>query len=182
MTTHTYTRKTGHGSVAFAKTIEDAFTGNPFKVCCSGTDCIIVFNATLTAGEKVTLDSLATSFNDAAQARIEKFESVDQRTEELIEGGFIYEGKVFSLSEHAQAHLTGIYQVRDEVGIAYPIVWNLLDDESGSHDLVSADEVKAFYLVALGTIRVHLDGGTTIKELVRAATTREAVEAIVDGR
>lgn len=114
-------------------------------------------------------------------AKEAKLKAIDTRTVELINQGFTYAGKVFSLSERAQNTWTGLYTVRNEPVLTYPVKINLLDD-SGTHDLVNAADVQGFYLTAVGTYRARLDSGTGLKDQVRAATTLAGIEAVQDNR
>lgn len=114
----------------------------------------------------------------------EKMEIIDQRTRELIEQGFEYpaaSGQILSLSAEMQRTLEGLHQAKDDPAVIYPIEWNFKDN-SGKLALVSAADVGAFYLTALGTVRAHRDAGTALKDSIRTATTIVAVEAIVDNR
>lgn len=110
-----------------------------------------------------------------------KFDAIDARTRTLIEDGFTYGSQKFSLSQAAQTTYTGLYAIRDEPLLTYPVKVNTADD-GGLAFLTSAAEVKAFYLTAVGTYRAHLDAGTALKDKVRAALTIEEVEAVVDSR
>lgn len=118
---------------------------------------------------------------DLPTLKEEKFAAIDKRTGELIEAGFLFGGKRHSLSQKAQTTYTGLYAVRAEPLLSYPVKVNTLDD-SGSTLLGSAADVQAFYLTAVGTYRAYLDAGTALKDAVRAATTVAEVAAIADGR
>lgn len=115
------------------------------------------------------------------QFKEDKLKAIDARTVELINLGFIYAGKQFSLSERAQNTWTGLYTIRNEPVLTYPVKINLLDD-SGTHQLANATEVQAFYLTAVGTYRARLDSGTALKDQVRVAATTADIEAIQDPR
>ncbi len=131
-----------------------------------------------------TVSEMSAAEKDAScldDAKAEKCAAIDARTDELIAAGFTYNSKTFSLSQAAQARLTGINQVRDDASVTYPIVWNTKDD-TGTESLADAAAVLAFYLTALGAYRGHVDSGTSLKDQVRAASTVAAVEAITDTR
>lgn len=118
---------------------------------------------------------------DLPAAKEAKFNAIDKRTEELIRAGFTYGGKTFSLSTNAQNTFTGLYAVRAEVVFQYPVRVNTINDLDYL-ELADADDVRDFYLTAVGTYRAHLDGGTALKDAVRDATTIAEVEAVKDGR
>jgi len=116
-----------------------------------------------------------------AEAKICKCAGIDHRTLELIAQGFVFAGKTFSLSQAAQSRLLGINQVRDNPAVTYPINWNTIDD-SDVYPVPDSATLFSFYLTAMGTYRAHVDSGTTLKDQVRAATTKAEVEAIIDPR
>lgn len=106
---------------------------------------------------------------------------IDRHTDQLIEQGFSYGGDTFSLSTFAQLKLVGSDTARNEPGFVYPVVWNNIDN-TGTISLADATELHGFYLLAVGTIRSHLDSGTSLKNQVCAATTMAELNAIVDDR
>jgi len=111
----------------------------------------------------------------------ERYTEIDSRTDALIAQGFMFAGKNFSLSANAQMKMMGINQIRDDVAVTYPIVWNTKND-TDSYDIPNSATVRGFYLTAVGTYRAHVDTGSALKAAVRAATSIEAVDAIVDNR
>jgi len=110
-----------------------------------------------------------------------KFRAIDNRTMELIDVGFIFDGYLFSLSTAAQSRLMGIDQIRNDVAVVYPIRWNSKDDMD-VYEINDADEMHDFYLTAVGTYRVHVDNATNIKDQVRAAVTKADIDTVVDNR
>lgn len=119
--------------------------------------------------------------NSLAIYKKNKFIQIDGRTEELIASGFQYAGKTFSLSMNAQAKMMGINQIRSENEVVYPIRWNTKDDND-YYEIQNANDMRAFYLTGVGTYRAHVDAGTALKDLVRAATSKAEVDAVVDPR
>ncbi len=119
--------------------------------------------------------------NCLASCKAAKCAAIDSRTDELIAQGFTYSSKTFSLSDAAQNRIMGTHQVRDDAALTYPLKWNTIDDLDAL-ELADSAAVHSFYLAALGTYRGHVDGGTSLKDQVRAATTHAAVEAITDSR
>ncbi len=113
--------------------------------------------------------------------KAEKCAAIDAKTDELIAQGFVYSDKTFSLSANAQKRIMGIHQVRDDASLSYPVKWNTIDD-ADALELADSAAVHSFYLTALGTYRGHVDGGTSLKDQVRAASTVAAVDAITDSR
>lgn len=110
-----------------------------------------------------------------------RFSQIDSKTTSLISNGFAYGEKIFSLSASAQNTLTGLFSIRDEPAITYPIAWNTIDD-SDIYELQNSEDVKNFYLSAVSTYRTHLGQGTYLKNLIRAATNKEEIDNIIDNR
>jgi hypothetical protein len=119
--------------------------------------------------------------NCLANCKIAKCAAIDARSDELIVAGFVHSSKTFSLSDAAQNRIMAVHQVRDDASLDYPIVWNTIDDLD-TLSLADSAAVHAFYLAALDTYRGHVDGGTSLKDQVRAASTHAAVQAITDSR
>lgn len=125
---------------------------------------------------------------DAWRAEIElpsikddMFSAIDVRTAKLIEEGFEFQEKRFSLSLNAQSTYSGLYMIRQEKELAYPVNVNTIDDLD-SFQLADAAGIRAFYLTAVSTYRSHLDSGTELKNAVRKASTAAEVSAVVDSR
>ena len=130
----------------------------------------------MSQGEKDTVDAAC-----LPDCRAAKCAAIDARTDELISVGFVFATKTFSLSANAQAKMMGITQIRDDENLTYPIKWNTIDD-TDTHSITDSAMMLSFYLTGVGTYRSHLDGGTTLKDSVRAATTIAAVDAVTDTR
>jgi hypothetical protein len=115
------------------------------------------------------------------QLKEERLKEIDARTDQLIDGGFIYNSVLLSMSIESQVRLEGADRNRNDPAMSYPIRWNSLDD-SDAVDLTDATELHTMFLTALGTLRARIDSGTLLKDAVRAATTVAEVDAVVDGR
>lgn len=108
-----------------------------------------------------------------------RFSEIDKRTGELIDMGFTYDSKLFSLSNNAQLNLLGIDIKRND-GIL-PITFNTIDDLDEITFSTAAD-VDNFFMAALGTKKAHLDSGTALKLQVRNAIDKATVDAVIDNR
>jgi hypothetical protein len=123
------------------------------------------------------------AWRDEAQLpeyRKRKIEAIDQKTVELIEQGFVFSSKTFSLSREAQLNLIAMEGKKSIEG-AFPAMWNTLDDL----DTLIINNVTvwdAFYETAFGTKRFHLESGTALKDTVRAAATNAELDDITDPR
>lgn len=116
--------------------------------------------------------------------RTTRYVAIDARTAALISAGFEYpaaSGTIFSLSLESQHNVHGAYTSRNLPAFAYPVKW-LSKDDATTTSLADAAAVEAFFLAALATIRGYKDAGSDLKEQVRAAATRAAVDAVVDAR
>lgn len=114
-----------------------------------------------------------------------KFAEINKRTGELIEQGFEFpagSGAFFSLSDHAQRNLIGLDSARDDSRFTWPLKWNRKDDKNGALNITDSISARNFFLTAVGAVRAHRDSGTELKDQVRAATTKAAVDAVVDTR
>ncbi len=147
--------------------------------------CTILFREALTIQEKVLLDDVVAAHDcDLEVAKNEKFVTIDERTNALFREGFEFpdkSGQIFSLSLAGQSKLHGLYVLRNNPNLVYPIKCNTLTD-SGDYEITDAAGLEAFYLAAFGEARQHVDSGTSLKEQVRSATTVEEVDAVIDDR
>jgi hypothetical protein len=145
----------------------------------------VIFESPIDAAQETTLAALVETQVAAcfplSESKQMKFDEIDARTGQLIDVGFSYVGKRFSLSASAQSSLIGIDHARSDPALTYPINWNTIDDLD-FHALADANDAHGFFLTAFGTYRAVLDAGTGLKDQVRAATTRAEVEAVVDPR
>lgn len=109
----------------------------------------------------------------------EKNLDIDLRSALLIEDGFTYQGKAFSLSTNAQINISALNQTRND--LTYPVTYNTIDD-ADTYDVVDAADMNAMYMAALTAKKAVIDGGTSLKTQVRQATTKEEVDAVIDNR
>lgn len=116
-----------------------------------------------------------------AGLKARKFTAIDSKTDYLISLGFSYSSKQFSLSAEAQSRLNGVFQLRDDPSMVYPVTWNTKDDNDYV-ELADSAAVRDFYLAAVAAYRGPIDSGTALKEQVRVASTVAEVNAIYDPR
>lgn len=117
-----------------------------------------------------------------SQRQEQKRSIIDQRTRVLIDAGFEYpaaSGQFFSLSPEAQAALASLHTRR--LSLSYPVRFNTVDD-AAAVSLPDAVALDAFHAASVAAIRSARDGGTTLKDQVRAATTVAEVDAVQDNR
>jgi hypothetical protein len=108
-----------------------------------------------------------------------RFKEIDIKTGELISQGFVYNSKIFSLSNNAQLNLLGVDIKRND-GIL-PLTFNTIDDMD---DITFTDpaELDNFFMTALGSKKTHLDSGSALKLSIRNAASHLEVDAIIDNR
>ena len=134
----------------------------------------------MTAAEKTAVDDAPTNM---VACRTIAHDEIDERTSELISQGFTHATSVFSLSDSAQRNWLGL-QIGVSSGIIgpteFPVGISTIDNES--YELQDADEAVEFFTKALGTVKYWLESGRDLKVQVNNATTKAAIEAIVDNR
>lgn len=107
---------------------------------------------------------------------------IDAKTRYLIGKGFVYDGRVFSLSEQAQMNIVGLKTPVDMSWITFPHKMSTMNDDDPEYELADVSAYYAVYATAVGTIKTHMDSGRALKKLVAACTTVAEVEAIADTR
>ena len=136
-----------------------------------------------TYGDLLTIVSAHTGVPlTLARAKIRKYAAIDARSQELIADGFespASSGDIFSLSAEAQRKMNEY--MTETAGLSYPVDVTTLDDGKNVA-LADAAAVGAWHLIAVETVRGHVDSGMTLKDSVRAAANIAAVDAVVDSR
>lgn len=112
-------------------------------------------------------------------AKTARFTLIDEKTVEVINRGFEFESKTFSLSLSAQMKILGAYSAA--AIITYPIIWNTIDDLD-IHQLDDATVLGEFYEASVNAVRAALDAGTALKDQIRNATTLAEIAAVEDTR
>jgi len=146
--------------------------------------CNVLFDKTPSSSDIILINN-AISIHDGidglAYYKHLKHSSIDRRTDKLISEGFTYSGKKFSLSAMAQVKIMGTHQIRTDPNLTYPIRWNTIDDND-YYEIIDSTDLHTFYMTSVATYRSHVDAGTALKDLVRAATSKEEVDMIIDNR
>lgn len=147
-------------------------------------DLMVRTSRPLTAAEKTTVTAtVAAHLPDSRYlptVRSNKYDAIDYKTKNIIGQGFVFNGVRLSLSENMQKNLLGAMQLKDNAAI-YPMKFNAIDD-SGNITVADATELQNLFAAAILAVRVAWDSGTALKEQVRAATTVEQINAVVDAR
>ena len=111
-----------------------------------------------------------------AQAKINKCAEIDLKTQSLIFGGFLSDGKDFSLSITAQINWSNIPLLPDSM---FPIALMTKNDEL---HILTLENRTAFYLSAVNGKNTHLQSGGALKIQVNALTTIADVQNFADPR
>lgn len=115
---------------------------------------------------------------DLVTERSRRWAEIDTRTADLIAAGFVFDGHTFSLSASAQMNWTNL--MISAALLPYPVAVSTADD--GQYTLPTTGAVQAFYATGIGAVKAILDAGRVLKLAVGAATTKAAIDAVVDNR
>lgn len=113
--------------------------------------------------------------------KVQKFDKINAKTEELIKLGYVYNGLNFSLSEKAQTNILALYSTQNSGVLLYPISWNTINDVE-VFQILNSTVINEIYYTALSTKKNHLDSGTILKNIVRSANTVDEIDLIIDNR
>lgn len=173
-----------NGGVNIIKLTEELRTANFVVFSISSSDNNKIYRINVDRDDKPAIDIIVAAHSgpDSLEyyKRI-KHKAIDDRTDELISRGFDYAGKKFSLSLPAQIRLLGTNQARNDPNLTYPIRWNTINDND-YYKIINPEDLHLFYMKCLTTYRAHVDGGTSLKDQVRAAISKAEIDAIIDNR
>ncbi len=111
-----------------------------------------------------------------------RIKEINDHTHALIHAGFEYpasSSQIFSMNETAQINLE--VATRTKSTLTYPMVYSFIDD-SGSVSIADSTEMQNMFNDAFAHKRTQLDSGNTLKQSIRDATTKAAIDAVVDSR
>jgi len=114
------------------------------------------------------------SLNEYKECR---HKEIDERTAELIDAGFVFDGHNFSLSINARDNWNVIHD--NKALFTFPL--DISTSDSDTYSLAEID-IDSFWLTGLGTIKTHYDSGRALKKLVFDAITEQDVQNIIDLR
>ena len=134
---------------------------------------------TYVATRKSSYDSWEIDYSLAGLIE-EKIVEIDKKTQEIIDKGFSYNGKVFSLSSNAQLNWLGLKLGDAENLVLFPVSITTKFDEE--YKIIDKDEMKVFYGMGLGYVKSIVDAGRDLKISAKAATSIEELNNIKDNR
>lgn len=191
MSTHEYTRTIVSGqwelkAPDISERVKEGFPSYPFKIEMSGIAIKVIFPSNdLTQGEIDTLDQMIvddkSAFDVLKRPKAFRIKEIDGRTVDLIDAGFEYSSKRFSLSLAAQSSWLELHQLKDDVSLNYPVVVNTIADD-GTQSLADTDDMHDFFMAGFEALRAYKDAGTTLKTSIRDASTQAEIDAVVDTR
>lgn len=133
-------------------------------------------NLIVSAQHQIVIEDMLEEFKQ------KKIKAIDNRTQELIANGFLFDGHTFSLSLNAQSNFMGI-KVATDGGLLteanYPYEITTLDDETY---LLQWSDKETFFGLVLGSVSTHLASGRALKSQVKQAVTQEQLDAVTDNR
>lgn len=106
-----------------------------------------------------------------------RYNEIDAKTSMLIQQGFVYDSKTFSLSLPAQTNWHAIKNQPTE--FTFPVTVSTIDNSG--YDLAQSN-VSAFWQAGKDTLKAHIDSGRILKKQIFDAVDIAAVNAIVDNR
>jgi len=142
--------------------------------------CIVGSEAVMRDGSRHNLTDDKWDIYDSTtlhELKDQKKAAIDIKTGELIQAGFTFDNKIFSMSEPAQINWIAISA--NETLLSFPLKITTKDDKQ--YNLQQVD-TSAFYGAALAHKQGYLDSGRDLKILVDAAIDKAGVLAVVDDR
>lgn len=110
------------------------------------------------------------------QAKQEKKDLIDAKTQELIFKGFLFAGLNWSLSINAQINWSNLPLMSE---FAFPLN---MQDMDGNDYVLSYEERMNFYYTAMAAKNTHLQSGNALKTQVSELTTIQEILNFVDPR
>lgn len=105
-----------------------------------------------------------------------RYIEIDQRTQELIGQGFIFDARTFSMSLTAQINWSNFPSLPDGL---FPL--SVIDISEGVYELSLANKMN-FYYSALNFKNGYLQSGGVLKSEIKDCQTEAEVNAIIDNR
>ena len=120
--------------------------------------------------------------SEFVQLKAQRIIQIDEKTREIINEGFEFDGVMISLSPNAQSMFTGVSLAIQKGYLTeadFPYEITTLDDNKY---YLSWENADTFFGLVLYHISTRLATGRTLKVAVNEATTKEELDAVIDGR
>jgi hypothetical protein len=151
----------------------------PDEVVAKSMEPTVSYYHRLTSGDGTDI-SHYTEVHDLTGYGSLKIAEINQRTDELLTMGFLYDGHRFPLTSAYAATYIGLTVVDQRNAIAFPV--HLKDMHNGVYAVPDKTTLKTILASAAAGIMEIQDGETQLRNALNAATTKEEIDAIVDTR
>ncbi len=149
--------------------------GRVFRLRFDGYKVLADFEDTLSDEEKIILARTTDSFFTGLDAlRTKRFGEIDQRTSDLIDEGFTFDGKVFSASINAQSNWHWVLSFANNNWLSFPVT--ISTKNHGEYILDNAADVDSFIQNGFSQIKGHLDSGRVLKKSITDAADEDAIK------
>ncbi len=158
------------------------YSTNFIGVSVTGGSVKVIFDEDPNSSDKLVIDGVLAAHDQTLQAaKTAKAVAIDTKTSQLIDGGFVYSEKTFSLSLDSQAVMAACQLLKDDGSFVYPVKMNNIDN-TDVYSVVDSVDMNALYVAAITAMRSFSDSGTALKDAVRAAINVAEVDAVIDNR
>lgn len=135
---------------------------------------ILCDTADQAALDSIVHNHVAVSLDDNRNA---KLEAIDNRTDEIIAGGFEFDSNYFSLSNEAQQNWIGMAVF--QAALSWPVTVTTRANIGYSLSLLN---LNAFIGAGMAVIKAAVDSGRALKIQCVNAQTQADLDAVVDNR
>ncbi len=134
----------------------------------------------MTTAEKATVDDEATALAAHKEIRYAEIRVND----EALMPNFTFQAKTFELDPPSREKWTGLKQAKDAglINPSPPTPQKVGDIDNDVLELTNQAMLDDFYSAALAAAKGHWEAGLDLRTSVFDATTRAAVDAVVDSR
>lgn len=109
-----------------------------------------------------------------------RIETIDAKTQEVINRGFTYDGKQFSLSGNAQSNWNSLVSRLLSGKLTFPYNVTTIDDDE--YTIQSLQSFNDFIDAAVYVVGYNIAYGRSLKLAIKAATNYAGIDAVVDPR
>lgn len=107
-------------------------------------------------------------------------ENIDRKTQEVIGRGFTYDGNTFSLSPNAQSNWNALVSRLLSGKLTFP--YNVTTDDDSEYSIQTVQSFNDFIDAVVYVVGYQIYFGRQLKLAIKAATTHEQLDSIVDTR
>lgn len=155
----------------------DEIRMKPFVV----TPCTITFYHRLIFGQ---VGNEITHYNEVTYLdcyKKSRFDEITSRTNEILLDGFTHDGSEFTLSIEFRNHLGMLADLATEGVLTFPRRV-ICKSEFNTYEIVNGLSLKNLYIAMGQAYESIMTGDVTLKKQIADATSKAAIDAIVDSR